>query len=158
MKIQMNRKKWILFACFGVSLLFFILGWVFKAPNPVASRWMYLPGLLGYAGCAAVLGWMDWEKKHKVMGGIWMVIALMAAVLGVVQAVARSLEFRFNPLFFIIVLLLSMILGWEETPKENKAAPVEEAPVQEIKEEPKVADPFLDDIDVILEEVKKKDE
>ncbi len=147
----MNRKKLILFACFGVSLLFFILGWAI----PTASRWLYLPGLIGYAGCAAMLGWLDWGKKHKVMGGIWFVIALMAMVLGVVQAVVTSLVFRFNPLFFIVILLLSMILGWEEKPKtpqveEKKAEP-------QPKEEPKIETPFLDDIDIILEEVKKKD-
>lgn len=147
----MNRKKWILFACFGVSLLFFILGWAISS----AARLLYLPGLIGYAGCAAVLGWMDWEKNHKVMGGIWFVIALMAAVLGVVQAVVTTLVFRFNPLFFIIILLLSMVLGWEEKPKETKTEPIAE---QEPKrEEPKVETPFLDDIDIILEEVKKKD-
>lgn len=147
----MNRKKWILFACFGVSLLFFILGWAISS----AARLLYLPGLIGYAGCAAVLGWMDWEKNHKVMGGIWFVIALMAAVLGVVQAVVTTLVFRFNPLFFIIILLLSMVLGWEEKPKETKTESIAE---QEPKrEEPKVETPFLDDIDIILEEVKKKD-
>ena len=59
----MNRKKLISFICFGVSLIFFILGWVI----PTASRWLYLPALLGYSGCAAMLGWMDWDKKHKVM-------------------------------------------------------------------------------------------
>ena len=147
----MNRKKWILFACFGVSLLFFILGWAISS----VARLLYLPGLIGYAGCAAVLGWMDWEKNHKVMGGIWFVIALMAAVLGVVQAVVTTLVFRFNPLFFIIILLLSMVLGWEEKSKEIKTEPIAE---QEPKrEEPKVETPFLDDIDIILEEVKKKD-
>ena len=146
----MNRKKWILFACFGVSLLFFILGWAFSS----AARILYLPGLIGYAGCAAVLGWMDWEKNHKVMGGIWFVIALMAAALGVVQAVVTTLVFRFNPLFFIIILLLSMVLGWEEKPKEKVQETVTEEPK---KEEPKVETPFLDDIDIILEEVKKKD-
>ena len=147
----MNRKKLILFACFGVSLLFFILGWAI----PSASRWLYLPGLIGYAGCTAVLGWIDWDKNHKVMGAIWWVIALMAAVLGVVQAVMTTLVFRFNPLFFIIVLLLSMVLGWEEKPKEPKAEEIMQEELQ--KEEPKVEDPFLDDIDVIIEEVQKKD-
>ena len=152
----MNRKKLILFACFGVSLLFFILGWAI----PSASRFLYLPGLIGYAGCAAVLGWMDWEKKHKVMGGIWLVIALMALVLGIVQAVVTTLVFRFNPLFFIIILLLSMVLGWEEKPK---ATAVQEAVTEEPKAEapkveaPKVEDPFLDDIDVIIEETQKKE-
>ena len=147
----MNRKKLILFACFGVSLLFFILGWAI----PTASRWLYLPGLIGYAGCTAVLGWIDWEKNHKVMGAIWWVIALMAAVLGVVQAVMTTLVFRFNPLFFIIVLLLSMVLGWEEKPKEPKVEGIMQEELQ--KEEPKVEDPFLDDIDVIIEEAQKKD-
>ena len=148
----MNRKKLILFACFGVSLLFFILGWAI----PTASRWLYLPGLIGYAGCTAVLGWIDWEKNHKVMGGIWFVIALMAAVLGVVQAVVTTLVFRFNPLFFIIILLLSMVLGWEEKPKAPKTEEIVQEEPQP-KEEPKVETPFLDDIDVILEEAKKKD-
>lgn len=147
----MNRKKLILFACFGVSLLFLILGWAI----PTASRWLYLPGLIGYAGCTAVLGWIDWDKNHKVMGAIWWVIALMAAVLGVVQAVMTTLVFRFNPLFFIIVLLLSMVLGWEEKPKEPKAEGFMQEELQ--KEEPKVEDPFLDDIDVIIEEAQKKD-
>lgn len=147
----MNRKKLILFACFGVSLLFFILGWAI----PTASRWLYLPGLIGYAGCTAVLGWIDWDKNHKVMGAIWWVIALMAAVLGVVQAVMTTLVFRFNPLFFIIVLLLSMVLGWEEKPKEPKVEGIMQEELQ--KEEPKVEDPFLDDIDVIIEEAQKKD-
>ena len=147
----MNRKKLILFSCFGVSLIFFILGWAI----PTASRWLYLPGLIGYAGCTAVLGWIDWDKNHKVMGAIWWVIALMAAVLGVVQAVMTTLVFRFNPLFFIIVLLLSMVLGWEEKPKEPKVEGIMQEELQ--KEEPKVEDPFLDDIDVIIEEVQKKD-
>lgn len=147
----MNRKKLILFACFGVSLLFLILGWAI----PTASRWLYLPGLIGYAGCTAVLGWIDWDKNHKVMGAIWWVIALMAAVLGVVQAVMTTLVFRFNPLFFIIVLLLSMVLGWEEKPKESKVEGIMQEELQ--KEEPKVEDPFLDDIDVIIEEAQKKD-
>lgn len=147
----MNRKKLILFACFGVSLLFFILGWAI----PTASRWLYLPGLIGYAGCTAVLGWIDWDKNHKVMGAIWWAIALMAAVLGVVQAVMTTLVFRFNPLFFIIVLLLSMVLGWEEKPKEPKVEGIMQEELQ--KEEPKVEDPFLDDIDVIIEEAQKKD-
>lgn len=147
----MNRKKLILFACFGISLIFFILGWAI----PTASRWLYLPGLIGYAGCAAMLGLMDWEKKHKVMGAIWGIIALMAAVLGVVQAVVTTLVFRFNPLFFIIILLLSMVLGWEEKPKTP--------PTEEKKEEPqmtqelKIESPFLDDMDAILEETKNKD-
>ena len=147
----MNRKKLILFACLGVSLLFRILGWAV----PTASRWLYLPGLIGYAGCTAVLGWIDWDKNHKVMGAIWWVIALMAAVLGVVQAVMTTLVFRFNPLFFIIVLLLSMVLGWEEKPKEPKVEGIMQEELQ--KEEPKVEDPFLDDIDVIIEEAQKKD-
>lgn len=134
-----------------VSLLFLILGWAI----PTASRWLYLPGLIGYAGCTAVLGWIDWDKNHKVMGAIWWVIALMAAVLGVVQAVMTTLVFRFNPLFFIIVLLLSMVLGWEEKPKEPKAEGIMQEELQ--KEEPKVEDPFLDDIDVIIEEAQKKD-
>ena len=141
----------MLFACFGVSLLFFILGWAI----PTASRWLYLPGLIGYAGCTVVLGWIDWDKNHKVMGAIWWVIALMAAVLGVVQAVMTTLVFRFNPLFFIIVLLLSMVLGWEEKPKEPKVEGIMQEELQ--KEEPKVEDPFLDDIDVIIEEAQKKD-
>ena len=143
----MNRKKLISFICFGVSLIFFILGWVI----PTASRWLYLPALLGYSGCAAMLGWMDWDKKHKVMGGIWLVIALMAAVLGVMQAAVTTLVFRFNPLFFILILLLSMILGWEEKPKTPK---IEEV-VPEKKEEPKMETPVFDDIDAILEEDKK---
>ena len=147
----MNRKKLILFACFGVSLIFFILGWAI----PAASRILYLPGLIGYGGCAAMLGWMDWEKKHKVMGGIWFVIALMAAVLGIVQAAVTTLVFRFNPLFFIIILLLSMVLGWEKKPKAPKA---EEVVQEEPKEEAlKVEDPFLDDIDVIIQESQKKE-
>ncbi len=112
----MNKKKMILFACFGVSLIFFILGWAL----PGVSRWMYLPGLFGYAGCTAMLGLIDLGKKQKIMGFIWLVVALMAAVLGVVQAVVTTLVFRFNPLFFIIVLLLSMVLGWEEKPKTPK--------------------------------------
>ena len=57
----MNRKKLILFACFGVSLIFFILGWAI----PAASRWLYLPGLIGYAGCAAMLGLMDWSAARN---------------------------------------------------------------------------------------------
>ena len=112
----MNIKKMVLWGCFGVSLLFFILGWAL----PGVSRWMYLPGLLGYAGCTAMLGLIDLGKKQKVMGIVWMVIAVMAAVLGVVQAVVTGLVFRFNPLVFIAVLLLSMILGWEEKPKTPK--------------------------------------
>ncbi len=111
----MDKKKLVLFACFGVSLVFFILGWVL----PDVSRWMYLPGLLGYAGCTAMMGLIDLKKKQKIMGYIWLAIALMAAVLGVVQAVTK-LVFRFNPLFFVIVLLLSMVLGWEEKPKQAK--------------------------------------
>ena len=147
----MNRKKLILFACVGVRLLFFILGWAI----PAASRWLYLPGLIGYAGCAAMLGLMDWDKKHRIMGGIWFVIALMAMVLGVVQAVVTSLVFRFNPVFFIVILLLSMILGWEEKPKTPQVEEKKEEP--QPREEPKIETPFLDDIDIILEEVKKKD-
>ncbi len=119
----MNKKKMILFACFGVSLLFFILGWAL----PNVSRWMYLPGLLGYAGCTAMMGLIGLEKKQKIMGFIWLIIALMAAVLGVVQAVVTTLVFRFNPLFFILVLLLSMVLGWEEKPK----APKDDQPKEE---------------------------
>jgi hypothetical protein len=72
-----------------------------------------------------------------------------------VQAVMTTLVFRFNPLFFIIVLLLSMVLGWEEKPKEPKAEGIMQEELQ--KEEPKVEDPFLDDIDVIIEEAQKKD-
>jgi hypothetical protein len=113
----MNIKKILPWICFGVSLLFFILGWVF----PQASRWLYLPALLGYAGCTAMLGLGEWEKSHKIMAIVWWVIALMAAVLGIVQAAVSTLVFSFNPLFFIIVLLLSIILGWEEKPKEPKA-------------------------------------
>lgn len=112
----MNYKKLALWVCFIVSLIFFILGWAI----PSASRWMYLPGLLGYAGCAAVLGLIDLDKKQKIMGIIWLVVALMSAALGIVQAVMTDLVFRFNPLFFIIVLSLSMVLGWEEKPKAPK--------------------------------------
>lgn len=112
----MKMKKTVAIICFGVSLLFFILGWVL----PDVSRWMYLPGLLGYAGCTAMLGLIDLRKKHKIMGIIWLIIAVMAAALGIVQAAVTALVFRFNPLFFIIVLLLSMILGWEEKPKKPK--------------------------------------
>ncbi len=111
----MDKKKMILFGCFGVSLLFFILGWVL----PGVSRWMYLPGLIGYGGCAGMLGWMEWNKEHRIMGGVWGVIALMAVCLGIVQAVVKTLVFRFNPLFFILILVLSMILGWEEKPKDT---------------------------------------
>ena len=112
----MNIKKILPWICFGVSLLFFILGWVF----PQASRWLYLPALLGYAGCTVLIGCGEWEKKHKIMAIVWWVIALMATVLGIVQAAVSTLVFRFNPLFFIVVLLLSMILGWEEKPKAPK--------------------------------------
>ena len=123
----MNIKKILPWICFGVSLLFFILGWVF----PQASRWLYLPALLGYAGCTAMLGLGEWEKSHKIMAIVWWVIALMAAVLGIVQAAVSTLVFSFNPLFFIIVLLLSIILGWEEKPKEPKTEEKEE----DLKEE-----------------------
>lgn len=112
----MNKKKLVLLACFGVSLVFFILGWVL----PDVSRWMNLPGLMGYAGCTAMMGLIELKKKQKIMGIIWLAIALMAAVLGVLQAVVTTLVFRFYPLFFIIVLLLSMVLGWEEKPKQAK--------------------------------------
>jgi hypothetical protein len=118
----MNIKKILPWICFGVSLLFFILGWVF----PQASRWLYLPALLGYAGCTAMLGLGEWEKSHKIMAIVWWVIALMAAVLGIVQAAVSTLVFSFNPLFFIIVLLLSIILGWEEKPKAPKTEEKEE--------------------------------
>lgn len=123
----MNIKKILPWICFGVSLLFFILGWVFSQ----ASRWLYLPALLGYAGCTAMLGLGEWEKSHKIMAIVWWVIALMAAVLGIVQAAVSTLVFSFNPLFFIIVLLLSIILGWEEKPKEPKAEEKEEDPKEE---------------------------
>jgi hypothetical protein len=123
----MNIKKILPWICFGVSLLFFILGWVF----PQASRWLYLPALLGYAGCTAMLGLGEWEKSHKIMAIVWWVIALMAAVLGIVQAAVSTLVFSFNPLFFIIVLLLSIILGWEEKPKEPKTEEKEEDPKEE---------------------------
>lgn len=118
----MNIKKIIPWICFGVSLLFFVLGWVL----PAAARWLYLPALLGYAGCTVMLGLGEWEKKHTVMAIVWWVIALMAVVLGVVQAVVITLVFRFNPLLFIIILLLSMILGWEEKPKAPKTEEKEE--------------------------------
>jgi hypothetical protein len=123
----MNIKKILPWICFGVSLLFFILGWVF----PQASRWLYLPALLGYAGCTAMLGLGEWEKSHKIMAIVWWVIALMAAVLGIVQAAVSTLVFSFNPLFFIIVLLLSIILGWEEKPKAPKTEEKEEDPKEE---------------------------
>lgn len=112
----MKNKKIVLLVCFGVSLIFFVLGWVL----PSVSRWMYLPGLLGYAGCTAMLGLIDLGKKQKIMGIIWLVIAVMAAVLGIVQAAVTTLVFRFNPLFFIVILLLSLLLGWEEKPKKPK--------------------------------------
>lgn len=118
----MNIKKIIPWICFGVSLLFFVLGWVL----PAAARWLYLPALLGYAGCTVMLGLGEWEKKHTVMAIVWWVIALMAMVLGVVQAAVTTLVFRFNPLLFIIILLLSMILGWEEKPKAPKTEEKEE--------------------------------
>lgn len=118
----MNIKKILPWICFGVSLLFFVLGWVL----PQASRWLYLPGLLGYAGCTVLIGHGEWEKKHTIMAIVWWVIALMAAVLGIVQAAVSTLVFRFNPLFFIIVLLLSIILGWEEKPKAPKTEEKEE--------------------------------
>ena len=118
----MNIKKILPWICFGVSLLFFVLGWVL----PQASRWLYLPGLLGYAGCTVLIGRGEWEKKHTIMAIVWWVIALMAAVLGIVQAAVSTLVFRFNPLFFIIVLLLSIILGWEEKSKAPKTEEKEE--------------------------------
>lgn len=123
----MNIKKIALWACFGVSLLFLILGWAL----PNVSRWMYLPGLLGYAGCTAMMGLIDLKKGHKIMGIIWMVIAAMAAVLGIVQAAVTTLVFRFNPLFFIVILLLSMLLGWEEKPKTPKTEETLEEPKEE---------------------------
>ena len=145
----MKRINLMIIICFAITIIALALPWAW----PLYQKWFCLAAMVSYAVGTLAMGFSNLKKGQWFMGIIWLVLGCAAACLGVAQAFINTLVFHYKPVIFIIAVLLTFSMGWEED--EKKVALEEEDEETEEAQEPTEEIDVDSVVDEILEETKE---